>query len=48
MDVTELEKDFVKVAKAYGARKGIEYTSWRAAGVSAGVLQEAGISRTRG
>jgi hypothetical protein len=43
-----LEKDFVKVARAYGSRKGISYTAWRSVGVSAGVLQRAGIARTRG
>jgi len=47
-DMTDLEKQFVKVAKAYGARKGISYSTWRSAGVSAGVLQKANIARTRG
>jgi len=47
-DVTDLEKQFVKVAKAYGARKGISYSTWRSAGVSAAVLQKANIARTRG
>ena len=28
-----LERAFVKVAKTYGQRKGIEYNAWRAAGV---------------
>jgi len=46
-DVSGLEKDFVKVAKSYGERKGISYGTWRAAGVSAAVLQRAGIARTR-
>jgi hypothetical protein len=46
-DLTTLEKQFVKVAQAYGARKGISYATWRAAGVSANVLQAAGISRAR-
>ena len=41
-----LEKAFVKVARAYGQRKGIEYSAWRAAGVSAAVLQHADIPRT--
>jgi hypothetical protein len=39
-----LETAFVQVAKAYGQRKGIGYGAWRAAGVSATVLQHAGIS----
>jgi hypothetical protein len=45
-ELGNLEKGFVKVAKAYGQRKGIGYNAWRAAGVSAAVLQRAGISRT--
>ena len=44
-DLTALEADFVKVAKAYSARKGIEYASWRELGVSAEVLTRAGVSR---
>ncbi len=47
-DLGTLEKAFVKVAKGYGQRKGIEYNAWRAAGVSASVLQRAGITRTNG
>ena len=43
-DLTALEKQFIKVAQAYGERKGISYGTWRAAGVSANVLQAAGIS----
>jgi hypothetical protein len=45
-DLGTLEKAFVKVARAYGQRKGIEYSAWRAAGVSAAVLQRADITRT--
>jgi len=44
-DLGTLEKAFVKVARAYGQRKGIEYNAWRAAGVSAAVLQRAEITR---
>jgi hypothetical protein len=47
-DLDALEKQFVKVAKSYGGRKGISYSTWRNAGVSAAVLQQAGIARTRG
>jgi hypothetical protein len=47
-DLTDLEKKFSKVAKSYGSRKGISYSTWRKAGVSAAVLQKAGIARTRG
>jgi hypothetical protein len=45
-DLGTLERAFIKVAKAYGERKGIEYSAWRAAGVSAAVLQRADITRT--
>ncbi len=47
-DIATLEKAFVKVARAYGQRKGIEYSAWRAAGVSAAVLQRADITRATG
>jgi hypothetical protein len=46
-DLSALEKQFIKVAQAYGKRKGISYGTWRAAGVSANVLEAAGISRAR-
>jgi hypothetical protein len=46
-DVSTLQADFVKIARAYGERKGISYSAWRAIGVGAAVLKEAGISRTR-
>jgi hypothetical protein len=44
-DVAALEKEFVKVAKSYSARKGISYGAWREFGVSADVLKKAGITR---
>lgn len=47
-DLSALEKQFIKVAKSYGERKGISYGTWRTAGVSAAVLQKAGVARTRG
>jgi hypothetical protein len=47
-DLSALEKQFIKVAKAYSERKGITYSTWRAAGVSAAVLAKAEISRARG
>ena len=47
-DLTSLEAAFVKVAKAYGDRKSINYSTWRSAGVSAETLRKAGISRARG
>jgi hypothetical protein len=47
VDISELEKRFVKVARSYGERKGISYGTWRTAGVSAAVLQRAGVPRAR-
>jgi len=39
------ESGFVGVARDYGERKGIAYSTWREAGVSADVLKKAGIGR---
>ena len=47
VDLAAMEKDFIKVARVYGERKGISYSAWRAVGVSAPVLQQAKIPRTR-
>ncbi len=47
VDMAALEKSFVKVARIYGERKGISYSAWRTVGVSAAVLQQAKIPRTR-
>lgn len=44
-ELASAEKAFVKVARAYGRRKGISYGAWRAVGVSIPVLQRAGITR---
>lgn len=46
VDLTSLERAFVKSAKDYGARKGISYHAWREAGVPPSVLRQAGISRS--
>jgi uncharacterized Ntn-hydrolase superfamily protein len=48
IDLTGLEKDFVKVAKSYAGRNGIGYSAFRELGVSAEVLKRAGITRSRG
>ena len=48
VDVAALEKEFIRVAKEYSTRKGLSYSAWRAVGVSAQVLEKAGIPRTRG
>lgn len=45
VDMTALEADFVRVAKAYSERQGISYATWRDVGVEAAVLKSAGISR---
>ena len=45
VDLSGLEKEFVRAAGAYGRRKGISYAAWRSAGVDAGVLRKAGIGR---
>ena len=46
-DIGAIERRFIKVAKSYSDRKGINYSTWRESGVSAEVLKEAGIARTR-
>ncbi|MGH9019947.1 MAG: hypothetical protein ACRDV0_02900 [Acidimicrobiales bacterium] len=47
VDLSGLEKDFVKVAKSYAARNGISYGAFRELGVTAEVLKRAGVARTR-
>lgn len=47
VDLTSLEKDFIKVAKTYAKRNGIGYSAFRELGVSAEVLKRSGIARTR-
>ncbi|ACU54855.1 hypothetical protein Afer_1951 [Acidimicrobium ferrooxidans DSM 10331] len=42
-DNKELEEAFIEHAARYGERKGISYETWREAGVSAEVLERAGI-----
>jgi replicative DNA helicase len=46
VDLTALEKDFIKVARTYSQRQGISYTAWRKVGVEPAVLKAAGIDRT--
>jgi hypothetical protein len=45
LDVPALEREFVKVAKTYGDRKGISYSAWREVGVAPEVLRRAGVTR---
>lgn len=47
-DMAALEKEFVGAAKAYGESKGLTYSTWRAVGVPAAVLEKAGVRRGRG
>jgi len=42
-DYPLLEAEFIAVAAAYGAQRGICYETWREAGVPAVVLRKAGI-----
>lgn len=44
-DEVKVRQEFIKVAAAYGKRHGISYKAWRAIGVPASVLKQAGISR---
>jgi hypothetical protein len=44
-DISDLEEGFVDAASEYGARKGIDYSTWREIGVPAEVLRRAGIQR---
>jgi hypothetical protein len=46
LDMAALEKEFVKVAKAYGDQTGITFAAWRQVGVETEVLDRAGIVRT--
>jgi len=45
-DLSALEKEFVKAAKGYSARRGISYAVWRESGVPADVLKKAGVTRS--
>jgi hypothetical protein len=47
VDLEELEEGFIEVAAEYSERKGLEYKTWREVGVSAEVLQKAGIHWSR-
>lgn len=46
VDISGLEKGFVRAAKVYSERKGISYSTWREVGVPADVLKRAGITRS--
>jgi hypothetical protein len=44
-DHAAIEEAFIQVAREYGERQGISYTTWREVGVDASVLSRSGISR---
>lgn len=46
-DDSELEAQFVAIARGYGERKGISYSTWREIGVPKDILKAAGVPRTR-
>lgn len=46
-DNNELEAQFIAIAKTYGDRKGISYSTWREIGVAKETLKAAGVPRTR-
>jgi len=46
VDLSGLEREFVKVAKDYSESKGISAAAWREVGVPASVLRAAGITRS--
>ena len=46
VDLSDVEDKFVQVAKEYGERQGISYSSWREVGVQPNVLKRAGVSRS--
>lgn len=48
VDLSAIEAEFVRVAKAYSERNGYSYSAWRTIGVDASVLKKAGISRGDG
>ncbi len=46
VDLSQLENDFVKIAKNYSERQGIAYVTWREMDVDAAVLKAADVSRS--
>lgn len=46
VDLSGLEKAFVKAAAGYSERKGISYAAWRELGVEPATLKAAGIRRS--
>ena len=48
LDIKKLEKAYVTSAKAYGERKGIDYSTWREAGVAPAVVVNGSHSAANG
>jgi hypothetical protein len=46
VDISALEKAFMKVGKSYAGRKSISYAAFREFGVPADILKRAGVSRS--
>ena len=46
VDISAFEDEFVAVAREYGESNRISYSAWRSIGVSAAILNRAGISRS--
>ncbi len=46
-DDSELEAQFKAIARTYGDRKGISYSTWREIGVPKDILKAADVPRTR-
>lgn len=46
VDMADVERRFVEVAKGYGERRGIGYAAWREVGVAPATLKAAGIRRS--
>ncbi len=45
VDLAQLEREFVRVARSYSDRHGLTYAAWRQVGVATEVLDRAGIFR---
>lgn len=46
VDIADIERRFIEVAKGYGDRRGISYAAWREVGVAAATLKAAGVRRS--
>lgn len=44
-DLSQLERDFVRVVRSYGDRNGITYAAWRQVGVDPKVLERGGVHK---